>query len=211
MAAPLFPLTLALCLGIALSKLVICSTLPLLLASSFFVMASWLLFLTRKTRLLPWILLLVFFCMGVAWPSIHEASFGRNHLRNLLQTRQIDLSQPCRIAGICSKSSVQRGIGEQVELEVDRIDNRYSVLPARGKVRLALYYQKESPFREISRSVGKVTDLLTPERLTFPATADSPSSLQVMHAGDRVEVFASLRLPKNFNNPGQFDYVSYLQ
>ena len=211
MAAPLFPLTLALCLGIALSKLVICSTVPLLLASSFLVIASWLLFLTKKTRLLPWILFLVFFCMGVAWPSIHEASFGRDHLRNLLRTRQIDLSQPCRIAGICSKSSVQRGIGEQVELEVDRIDNRYSVLPTRGKVRLALYYQKESPVREISRSAGNVSDLLAPERPTSPSTAAPPPSPQVMHAGDRVEVFANLRLPKNFNNPGQFDYVSYLQ
>src|SRR4249920_2003010 len=111
MAAPLFPLTLALCLGIILSKLVVCSTVPLLLASSFLVIASWMLFLMRGTRLLTWVLLLAFLCMGVAWPLIHKASYGTNHLSHLVRTEKIDLSQPCHIAGICSKNSVQRGIG----------------------------------------------------------------------------------------------------
>ena len=32
----------------------------------------------------------------------------------------------------------------------------------------------------------------------------------LLSPGDQIEVLANLRLPKNFNNPGQFDYVSYL-
>ncbi|MGH9962192.1 MAG: ComEC/Rec2 family competence protein, partial [Pyrinomonadaceae bacterium] len=32
-----------------------------------------------------------------------------------------------------------------------------------------------------------------------------------MSPGDQIEVLANLRSPKNFNNPGQFDYVGYLE
>jgi competence protein ComEC len=208
MAAPLFPITLALCLGIILSKVVVCSTVPLLLTSSFLVLASWTLFWMKNTRLLIGVLLLAFLSMGVAWPSIHKASYGPDHLSNLVRTGKIDLSQPCRIAGICSKNSVQRGIGEQIELDVDRIDNRYSVRPTRGKVRLALYYKKEAPTHGIS---GRSRDVAAADRPSVTSLADSPPPSPIMHAGDRVEVFANLRQPKNFNNPGQFDYVSYLE
>jgi len=209
MAAPLFPLTLALCLGIILSRLVVYSTVPLLLASSVLVFTAWALFWTKKTRLLTCVLLLAFLAMGTAWPSIHQASFGPNHLKSLVRTGKIDLSQPCRISGICSKNSVQRGIGEQIELDVEGIENRYSFFPARGKVRLALYYKKQPPARDPQGRTANVTDATG--RAAPTSLADSSPPPRIMHAGDRVEVLANLRLPKNFNNPGQFDYVSYLE
>ena len=72
---------------------------------------------------------------------------------------------------------------------VNKSNSRFSawriasrLFPRKGKVRLALYYQKGEVPRE---------PLLRP--------------------GDQVEVLANLRLPKNFNNPGQFDYVAYLE
>src|SRR5262249_13541368 len=49
MSAPLFPPILALCLGIALSKWLICSTVPLLLVAFFLVVASWVLLVTKET------------------------------------------------------------------------------------------------------------------------------------------------------------------
>ena len=100
----------------------------------------------------------------------------------LTRSGKLDLNEPCRITGICTKGSIPKGIGEQIELAVQRVENRFSTFPAQGKVRLALYYQKGEVPRE---------PLLRP--------------------GDQVEVLANLRLPKNFNNPGQFDYVAYLE
>jgi predicted membrane metal-binding protein len=100
----------------------------------------------------------------------------------LTRSGKLDLNEPCRITGICTKGSIPKGIGEQIELAVQRVENRFSTFATQGNVRLALYYQKGEVPRE---------PLLRP--------------------GDQVEVLANLRLPRNFNNPGQFDYVAYLE
>ena len=123
-----------------------------------------------------------FTCLGLICPTIHKASYAPHHLRILARNGNLDLSEPCRITGICTRGSIPKGIGEQIELAVQRIENRFSTLPAQGRVRLALYYQKGEPQRQA---------LLRP--------------------GDQVEVLAHLRLPKNFDNPGRFDYVAYLE
>jgi competence protein ComEC len=104
---------------------------------------------------------------------------------------------------------VQREIGEQIEVDVDRIENRYSVIPTRGKIRLALYYQKQtSPEAgRINRPINISSDPVRPEDTP---SAGSPS-WPIMSPGDRVEVLANLRQPKNFADPGQFDYVSHLE
>ena len=39
---------------------------------------------------------------------------------------------------------------------------------------------------------------------------DSRSSLPKLHYGDRLRITVKLHLPKNFRNPGSFDYVAYL-
>jgi competence protein ComEC len=209
MATPLFPVMLAFCAGIVLAKFVTCPISHLLLVCSFFVCLSWLLFLAARSWLLNGILLFASLSMGMAWPSIYEASYGPNHLKNLVRSGRIDLSQPCRVTGVCSKNSVQREIGEQIEMDVDRIENRYSVIPTRGKIRLALYYQKQtSPVAgRINRPINIPSE---PIRPGDTPSAGSPS-WPIMSPGDRVEVLANLRQPKNFADPGQFDYVSHLE
>lgn len=181
MASPLFPLTLAFCLGILVSPRLATPLFHLLGAAAFLLLATWWAHRFDKPKLFFGISMLFFVFVGLICPPLHQASYSRHHLRNLVRAGKLDLAEPCRITGICSKGSIPKGIGEQIELAVERVENRFQVFATEGKVRLALYYSKDEP---------------------------PPEPLQ---PGERVEVLANLRLPRNFNNPGQFDYVSYLE
>lgn len=182
MNSPLFPVTLAFCTGI-LASTCIQTPLPwLLAASAACLMALWAIHILCRGWLAFPLSLVCFASLGLVYPGIHEASYAPHHLRTLGRTGSLDLSEPCRITGICTRGSIPKGIGEQIELEVQRIENRFSTFATQGRIRLALYYQKGDPPQQ---------PLLRP--------------------GDQVEVLAHLRLPKNFNNPGQFDYVAYLE
>jgi competence protein ComEC len=182
MNSPLFPVTLAFCLGI-LASTCVQTPLPYLLAASAACLLSlWAAHIWSRDLLTFSLSLICFTFLGVVYPALHQGSYAPQHLRTLTRSGKLDLNEPCRIMGICTKGSIPKGIGEQIELAVQHIENRFSTYATRGNVRLALYYQRgETPQQP----------LLVP--------------------GDQVEVLAHLRVPKNFNNPGQFDYVAYLE
>ncbi|HET6962290.1 MAG TPA: ComEC/Rec2 family competence protein [Terriglobia bacterium] len=182
MKSPLFPVTLAFCIGILSGIYVQTSLLYLLAASAASLLALWIAHIFCRAWLALVLSLVCFACLGLVCPAIHQASYAPQHLRMLTRSGKLDLNEPCRITGICTKGSIPKGIGEQIELAVQRLENRFSTFDTQGNVRLALYYQKGEVPRE---------PLLRP--------------------GDQIEVLANLRLPKNFNNPGQFDYVAYLE
>jgi competence protein ComEC len=182
MARPLFPVLLFFCTGILLSRWITTSVPALVLTVAFFLLASWTAYYREKGKLCCSLLLLTFTALGLLVPPLHESSYPQQHLRTLARSGKLDLSQPCRVTGICSAGSIPRGIGEQIELSVEKIENRSSTFATEGRVRLALYYQKTDP----------------PKRL-------------LIAPGERIELLAYLRLPKNFNNPGQFDHVAYLE
>jgi competence protein ComEC len=183
MVSPLFPLTVAFCAGILLSRWVHTSIPLLFLVVATCLTTAWLAHYRRQARLASLLSLATFLSLGLLVPPIHQASYPPQHLKTLTSTGKLDLNEPCRITGICSKGSISRGIGEQIELSVQKIENRFSTFSAQGKVRLALYYQK----------------------------GEGPRQQPLLRPGDRIEVLANLRFPKNFNNPGQFDYVAYLE
>ena len=182
MKSPLFPVTLAFCIGILAGIYVQTSLLYLLAASAASLLALWIAHICCRAWLALALSLVCFACLGMVCPAIHQASYAPQHLRMLTRSGKLDLNEPCRITGICTKGSIPKGIGEQIELAVQRVENRFSTFATQGSVRLALYYQKGEVPRE---------PLLRP--------------------GDQIEVLANLRLPRNFNNPGQFDYVAYLE
>jgi competence protein ComEC len=229
MGSPLFAVALAFSLGILFGSKIVSSLIPLLVASFSLLLCSWLFLLRKQIVFSFWISLLAFLCMGVIWPRLFEASYGLRHLKTLLNAGKIDLNEPCRITGICSKSSVLRGIGEQVELDLTKLENRYSTYSTHGKVRLALYYKKAA-FSGVERQQIPMGTLRPPEEghsrdgaapaigksEISPGVYDNKGNIRLaqavfLNAGDRVEVLANLRRPKNFNNPGQFDYVSHLE
>jgi len=182
MKSPLFPVTLAFCTGILASTYVQTPLPHLLAASAACLLALWAAHLCCRAWLVFLLSLVCFAGLGLVCPAIHQASYASQHLRILTRSGKLDLNEPCRIKGICTKGSVPKGIGEQIELAVQQVENRFSTYATQGKVRLAIYYQR----------------------------GEEPQA-PLLHPGDQVEVLTNLRVPKNFNNPGQFDYVAYLE
>lgn len=128
------------------------------------------------------VVLLAFGLSGMAWKAVHELQFGGNHLRTLVRSDMLDLTAPCRVRGRCVRVSDGRAGGIHLEVEVQHLANRFDSFETRGKIRL---------------------HLVPPD--------DSFHTWPPAQAGDQVEILAYLRRPENFNNPGQFDYRSYLE
>ena len=128
------------------------------------------------------VVLLAFGLSGMAWKAVHELQFGGNHLRTLVRSGALDLTAPCRVRGRCVRVSNGKTGGIHLEVEVQRLENRFDSFETRGKIRLHL----------------------VPPDVGFDAWPPA-------QAGDQVEILAYLRRPENFNNPGQFDYRSYLE
>ncbi|MDE2667928.1 MAG: DNA internalization-related competence protein ComEC/Rec2 [Acidobacteriota bacterium] len=179
---PLLLPTVAFCLGLAAHSQVANSATTLWAAGALTLCLSWILW-GRKRAWSCWIVLLLAFCMsGMAWKAIHELQFDRNHLRALVRSGALDLAAPCRVRGRCVRVSDGRAGAIHLEVEVQHLTNRFASFETRGKIRLHL------------NPMGGSLD-----------------SSPLPQAGDQVEILAYLRRPDNFNNPGQFDYRSYLE
>jgi len=98
-------------------------------------------------------------------------------------------------AHVTKERRVQRGFGElrqALDLECEQIQTEDGqIVPVRSGIRISVY----SPLP---------TDV-------SPDDADSPAlPLRSLHYGDRIRFVTKLRRPRNFRNPGGFDYESYL-
>lgn len=179
---PLLLPTVAFCLGLAAHSQVADSAESLWAAGAVTLCLSWILW-SRKRAWSCWIVVLLAFGLsGMAWKAIHQLQFDGNHLRTLVRSDALDLTAPCRVRGRCVRVSDGRAGSVHLEVEVQHLANRFASFETRGKIRLHLM----------------------PPDVSFNT---SPPA----QAGDQVEILAYLRRPENFNNPGQFDYRSYLE
>ncbi|MXZ34130.1 MAG: DNA internalization-related competence protein ComEC/Rec2 [Acidobacteria bacterium] len=179
---PLLLPTVAFCLGLAAHSRVAGSAESLWAAGTLTLCLSWILW-SRKRAWSCWIVVLLAFGLsGMAWRSIHELQFDGNHLRTLARSDALDLTAPCRVRGRCVRVSDGKTGGIHLEVEVQQLENRFASFETRGRIRLHLIPPDVSLH-------------------TWPPA----------RAGDQVEILAYLRRPDNFNNPGQFDYRSYLE
>jgi len=203
MASPLFPFIVAFCIGTLLSHWTQTPNPSLLLAGTGLLFCSWLLFLLQANPTIFTIAALTTFTsLGLSWASIYDCSFGPHHLRTLIRTGQLDLTQPCRVKGICTRSEIQNQIGEQFDLDISSLENRRFIYLTSGRVRLALFYKTETT--KPDQNSGTTRDAL-------PAFSMEHASSALINPGDLIEVLVSLKKARNFNDPGQFDYVSYLE
>ncbi len=179
---PLLLPTAAFCLGLAAHSRVANSAESLWAAGAVTLCLSWILW-SRKRAWSCWVVVLLAFGLsGMAWKAVHELQFDGNHLRTLVRSDALDLTAPCRVRGRCVRVSDGKAGSIHLEVEVQHLANRFAGFETRGKIRLHLI----------------------PPEASFNT---SPPA----QAGDQVEILAYLRRPENFNNPGQFDYRSYLE
>lgn len=94
----------------------------------------------------------------------------------------------------------EQGFGEtsqslDIETEEIRTDSGQAI-PVHSGIRLGIYSRDPTP----ATSAGNIADT---------GEGGAPT-MRIFHYGERIRLPAKLRLPRNFRNPGAFDYQAYL-
>jgi len=129
--------------------------------------------------------LIGFAVAGSASSFLFEARFPPNHVR-YLATAGVDLSDPIRLEGILVSTPIRTAYGLQFDIQATKVevgDPKKGGIPhpITGKVRLRL---ETSSDLEAWSQIG---------------------SMQLQY-GDSIRALARLRRPKNYQNPGSFDF-----
>ena len=192
MGSPLLLVAACLAAGIVLARAQgapLASTLywvPWLISLAGLAMLAGLLFLRAQWKGPAGVAALLGFTLaGVAAARLFEFRFPPQHVR-YLQSQDVDLSDPVRLAGHLSASPVRTGQGWQFDLEVESIDDGGRVRPLLGKARLSL------------------------ANLPGEFSASQAENLH-LRSGDAVRVLARLRRPLVYRNPGGFDYRRWME
>jgi competence protein ComEC len=212
MRSPLFPIALVYCLGIYLG-LKLDGPTPLLMAVGFVLYALLsLLWSTKRLQSFNPTVLLMLGWLGLIVGSSLPPRLARD-LAELLRNGKLDLEQPCRIKGMCLKTTQRGDAGEQITLSLKQINNRMNFFQTRGNVRLSYFYPTNiSASENQSSSYPAIHKERSHKPNAFVAATVLPADFQGLNlkAGDQVEIFAKLSRPRNFRNPGAMDIVGYL-
>jgi len=104
-----------------------------------------------------------------------------NHVTRLIAEGRVDTSEPLRWRGRLRENPLDLPWGRRYEIELEEVEVAGRSVSASGGLRLNLY--------------GRTS------------VAQSPDDLR---AGNRVEALALARRPRNFLDPGAFDFQGYL-
>ena len=87
---------------------------------------------------------------------------------------------------------------QRVDVETEEIESVSRAKPVSAGVRLNIY--SGGPLRSVQ---GAATD--------DPPRSDAADQMPLLHYGQRIRFSATLNHPRNFRNPGAFDYAGYLR
>ncbi len=155
-------------------------------------------YFARRGSGLGWALALgAFFLAGALQVQVRTGAW---HLDTGIQPFA-DRQEVQVVAHVTQDARLQRAgpseIRETLEVETEEIrTDAGQVVPVHSGIRLSLY----SP---------RAADGGAEESLE-PSPENSKPAMPVFHYGERIRFFAKLRLPRNFRNPGAFDYQGYL-
>ncbi len=102
-----------------------------------------------------------------------------NLVSDLIESQQLDTSQPMRWSGVLREDVERLPWGARFDVELDSVEVSGQMLPVSGGMRASYF-------------------------------GNSPNELFPLRAGNRIELIAQARLPRNFQDPGAFDYRSQL-
>ncbi len=119
--------------------------------------------------LVGWILL------GSLSLALEHRSRPSNLVSLLIETRQLDASQPLRWRGILRENPEHLPWGVRFDIGLENVQSFGQVSNVSGGLRVSSY-------------------------------GEAPSILMTLEAGDRIEILAQARLPRNFMDPGATDY-----
>jgi competence protein ComEC len=178
---PLVWIAAALALGIALAGGLPQAPLAWL-AFAAAAVAGGLLLVRRRRLWAAWALaLLAWGFVGVAAASFERAAQPGNRVDRVLDAGRLDLSEPLRWWGRLSEDPLRLPWGYRYVISLQHVEVAGKIIPVSGGLRLN-FYTDEQRF-------------------------DPPPRVR---AGDSVEALAIVREPRDFLDPGAFDYRGYL-
>jgi competence protein ComEC len=128
--------------------------------------------------------MLAWFAIGTVTIGVERAAVPPNHVSRLIAAGRLDTSEPLRWQGRLRDDPLLLPWGRRYEIDLENVDTGGASLPVSGGLRLNLYGGPE-----------------------VASAADAPPNLR---AGDRVEALVKARPPRNFLDPGAFDFRGYL-
>ena len=178
---PLFWMAAALALGIALGDRMLVAPLAWLAFALVAVLAG--LLLARRRRHWPaFALALTAWCLvGVAASTCRRAARAPTRVDLLVRHGDLDLSEPLRWRGRLRDDPLRMPWGWSYVIGLQSVEVQGKIIPVSGGLRLTLYTDR-----------------------------DEHSRAPALRAGDSVEALAQARLPRDFLDPGSFDYRGYL-
>ncbi len=153
---------------------------------AFALAACW--FLKRRAWAARWLALASWFLLGAFLIQVRTQRVGDPRILSLADGREVTLSGHVIREGY-PRAAGPRGTRESIDVETEQVESEGKVYAVRAGVRLTLYERGDNASR-----TGE--------------TAVAPPSLAY---GTRLRVRAKLHPPRNFRNPGAFDYENYLR
>jgi competence protein ComEC len=166
------------------------------LAGAAFVAAA--MYFARRRSFLGWALALgSFFLAGALHIQLRSAA---PHFDTTIQSYS-DRQEIQVTAHATHDGRLQEGgfneIKQTVDLETEQIQTSSGQSEAiHSGIRLSIYSPRPND--------------AAPEEISETSTVRSAAAMPVLHYGDRIRFPAKLKLPRNFRNPGAFDYQGYL-
>lgn len=138
-----------------------------------------------RNRLIPALALglLAWLALGAAAVQVEKSCVPANAVASLIQQKRLDLSSPHRWTGRLRADPLRLPWGERLEIELESVESEGSSLPVRGGLQISSFH---------------------------PTDSTAAPALAPVRAGDRLQVLASARQPRNFLDPGAFDFRGYL-
>jgi competence protein ComEC len=118
--------------------------------------------------------------------SLAQHSPPANLASTMIEDGRLDASEPLRWRGTLREDPERLPWGERFEIELEQVTISGDVLSVSGGLRAMHYIYYAQP------------------------DSQSDALLSGLHAGDRVELMAQARLPRNFMDPGAFDFRAQL-
>ncbi|MFQ5925933.1 MAG: DNA internalization-related competence protein ComEC/Rec2 [Terriglobia bacterium] len=182
MRAPLLPAVAAFALGIALYAEVAAAPQPLFWLAGAATLAGALAWRRRWLQVALALTLLGYFGLGATLIRLHKLDVAPTRLDRLVATGRVDLTEPLRVAGWLRREPTRNGPFTTYYVELEALTSRQRPQEASGAIRLSYFHPP-------------------------PDVPQSP--LPQLHYGDRVELLIRLQEPRNYRNPGSFDWQRF--
>lgn len=155
-----------------------------LIVVTLLVIAAVALFIGRRWTVSLSLSLVALFFLGSLYTRIRFEVIPPNHLDNYFRSKLLDRDVTVEIVGrLYDDPEMYKG-KMVLPVKLETIRKQEQARPVSGNVRISVY-----------------SSTSTPEEF-FP---------QGLYYGDRLRAVAALKKPRNFSNPGSFDYAAYLK